>query len=170
MRVAVVGLGNAGYTPHLPALAGLSSVQTVGAMDRIEPNPPEYGCDYVMTSVEGAALVRSLGTPGLGLHLDAAAMALAGEPAAPAIHGAATVLRHFHASEPFLAPLGSGRVDHRELGAALARVDYQGWVSLEMRHVSEDVTGSLRAALGILRDCYGSSRWTGCLDSSGEAT
>jgi len=33
MRVVVVGLGNAGHTLHLPALAGLSNVQTVGAMD-----------------------------------------------------------------------------------------------------------------------------------------
>ncbi len=33
MRIAVVGLGNAGYKLHLPALAGLTGVQTVGAMD-----------------------------------------------------------------------------------------------------------------------------------------
>lgn len=33
MRVAVIGLGNAGFTLHLPALAGLSDVQTVGAID-----------------------------------------------------------------------------------------------------------------------------------------
>jgi predicted dehydrogenase len=33
MRVAVVGLGTAGYTLHLPALTGLRSVQTVGGMD-----------------------------------------------------------------------------------------------------------------------------------------
>lgn len=33
MRVAVVGLGNAGTTLHLPALAGLSGVTAVGAMD-----------------------------------------------------------------------------------------------------------------------------------------
>jgi predicted dehydrogenase len=33
MRVAVVGLGNAGYTLHLPALAGIPSLQTVGAVD-----------------------------------------------------------------------------------------------------------------------------------------
>ena len=32
-RVAVVGLGNAGHTLHLPALAGMSSVQVVGACD-----------------------------------------------------------------------------------------------------------------------------------------
>ena len=32
-RVAVVGLGNAGHTLHLPALAGISSAQVVGACD-----------------------------------------------------------------------------------------------------------------------------------------
>ena len=33
MRIAVIGLGNAGATLHLPALAGLSDVQVVGGMD-----------------------------------------------------------------------------------------------------------------------------------------
>ena len=33
MRVALIGLGNAGFTLHLPALAGLPDVRTVGAMD-----------------------------------------------------------------------------------------------------------------------------------------
>ena len=33
MRVVVIGLGNAGYTLHLPALAGLAGVETVWAMD-----------------------------------------------------------------------------------------------------------------------------------------
>src|SRR5215207_612942 len=32
-RVAVVGLGNAGHTLHLPALAGMTDVQVVGACD-----------------------------------------------------------------------------------------------------------------------------------------
>lgn len=32
-RVAVVGLGNAGYTLHLPALSGISGVQVVGGYD-----------------------------------------------------------------------------------------------------------------------------------------
>ena len=33
VRVAVVGLGNAGHTLHLPALAGMSNVEVVGACD-----------------------------------------------------------------------------------------------------------------------------------------
>lgn len=34
MRIAVVGLGNAANTLHLPALAGISGIQIVGGMDR----------------------------------------------------------------------------------------------------------------------------------------
>src|SRR5512133_604585 len=33
MRIAVVGLGNAGYTLHLPALAAITSVAVVGGCD-----------------------------------------------------------------------------------------------------------------------------------------
>lgn len=33
MRVAVIGLGNAGFTLHLPALAGIPGVEVVGALD-----------------------------------------------------------------------------------------------------------------------------------------
>ena len=32
-RVAVIGLGNAGHTLHLPALAGMTSATVVGAVD-----------------------------------------------------------------------------------------------------------------------------------------
>src|SRR5262249_1355992 len=42
MRVAVIGLGNAGTTLHLPALAGLQGVEAVGAMD-LDPARREQG-------------------------------------------------------------------------------------------------------------------------------
>lgn len=35
-RVAMIGLGNAGYTLHLPALAGITSATVVGAVDQDE--------------------------------------------------------------------------------------------------------------------------------------
>src|SRR5260221_14666537 len=40
MRVAVVGLGNAGYTLHLPALAAIESVSVVGGCD-VDPSRRE---------------------------------------------------------------------------------------------------------------------------------
>lgn len=40
MRVAVIGLGNAGFTLHLPALAGMPDVETVGGTD-LDPSRRE---------------------------------------------------------------------------------------------------------------------------------
>src|SRR5262245_61721946 len=37
MRIALVGLGEAGFTIHLPALAGMRGVELVGAADSDEP-------------------------------------------------------------------------------------------------------------------------------------
>lgn len=70
-RVAVVGLGNAGHTLHLPALAGIPSVRVVGACDidsaRRERavktwNVPVYDDFDTMLAQSGADVVV-VGTP-----------------------------------------------------------------------------------------------------------
>lgn len=101
----------------------------------LEPNPPEYGADYLTTSTAAVELLAEIGNPGLGLHLDAAAMTLARERPADAIAAAMPWLRHFHASEPYLAPLGTGATEHGAFAEALAREGYRGWISIEMRAV-----------------------------------
>ena len=45
----------------------------------IEPNPTEYGCDFVTTSEQARELVKKVNHPGFGLHLDAAAMTMSNE-------------------------------------------------------------------------------------------
>jgi sugar phosphate isomerase/epimerase len=99
----------------------------------IEPNPPQYECDFVTTSGQGLDLVRRVGSAGFGLHLDAAAMTLAGESLSDSISACAGAIAHFHASEPFLGPVGEGGVDHESLASALRGTDYSHWVSIEMR-------------------------------------
>ena len=71
MRVAVVGLGNAGYTLHLPALAGMSSVSVVGGCDvdagRRERAGRRYGIpvfsDFDSMITETRPEVVIIGTP-----------------------------------------------------------------------------------------------------------
>lgn len=120
----------------------------------VEPNPAAYGCDFVNTTAEGLALVRAVGSPGFGLHLDAGALTLNHEPVAAAIAGAAVELRHFHASEPSLAPLGTAGSDHAACAMALRRNGYDGWVSVEMRPAADGRAG-LERVLGLLREYYG---------------
>lgn len=99
----------------------------------LEPNPQEYGCDFLTTAEQVAAFVRSVGSPGVGVHLDTACVALAGEGFDDAVSSAGAWLRHVHASEPGLAPLGTtGTVDHAASGQTLRHAGYDGWVSIEM--------------------------------------
>jgi len=116
----------------------------------IEPNPPEYGCDFVTTGHEGAALVRLVDSSGVRLQLDTAAMTLAGDQPAD-LRASTPLLRHFHVSEPGLAAIGSGGVDHAAFGRALTGAGYSGWRSLEMKECGLD---RLRLALAHAASCY----------------
>ena len=70
-RVAVVGLGNAGYTLHLPALEGMADVQVVGGCDPVEERraraaarfriPVFANFDQLMSSASPDVIV--VGTP-----------------------------------------------------------------------------------------------------------
>jgi D-psicose/D-tagatose/L-ribulose 3-epimerase len=100
----------------------------------IEPNPPAYGCDFVQTSTEGAALVQAVDSVGFGLHLDAAGMRLAGEEPHIAAGTQFDLIRHFHVSAPQLGPVGSGDVGWYEpIATTLRDRGYARWVSVEMR-------------------------------------
>lgn len=124
----------------------------------IEPNPPEYGCDYVTRAEEAGALAAQVDHPGFGVHLDAAGLHLVGEPVDWAIEQVGPWLRHWHASEPFLAPLGSGGVDHQAAADGLRTAGYRGIVSLEMRRRPEaDRRVELAEAIARLRAWYSSS-------------
>ncbi|MGL6096385.1 MAG: sugar phosphate isomerase/epimerase family protein, partial [Fimbriiglobus sp.] len=99
----------------------------------MEANPPEYGADFATRAADALELVRAVDHPGFRLHLDSACMALAGDDPTAAVSAAGAALAHVHASEPNLAPVGGGSVDHAAFAAALRAGAYGGWVSVEMR-------------------------------------
>jgi sugar phosphate isomerase/epimerase len=100
----------------------------------IEPNAPQYNCDYVTNAAEGAALVRRIGSKGIGLHLDTACMALAGDDMGEAIRENADILEHFHISAPMLDRVyDRDDVDYSSAARALRDVSYDKVISIEMR-------------------------------------
>jgi sugar phosphate isomerase/epimerase len=122
----------------------------------IEANPPEYGCDFITHTAEAVALVEQVGSEGFGLHLDLGGMTITGDSIATAIASAGTAIRHVHASEPSLAPLGTGGADHASLALQLRAQGYDRWVSVEMRQAPEGSSlPQVRAALELLRRVYG---------------
>jgi sugar phosphate isomerase/epimerase len=121
------------HTVAVPFFRELGAVaRRWGVRFCIEPNPPEYGCDFVTTVAQGIALVDVVADEGFALHLDTAAMSLAGDPCAESIAAAGTRCHHFHVSAPYLEEVGAGVVPHAQCASALRLHDYRGWVSIEM--------------------------------------
>lgn len=120
----------------------------------MEANPPEYGADFVTCAGEALELVRAVGHPGFRLHLDAACMTMAGDDPGAIVPDATPYLAHFHASEPQLAPLGTGSVAHGAFAAALAAARYDGWMSIEMRQVDPFDVAHIRDAVAVARAHY----------------
>jgi D-psicose/D-tagatose/L-ribulose 3-epimerase len=127
----------------------------VGGCLCIEPNPAEYGCDFVTTVRDAVELVRAVDHPGFGLHLDAAGMILGEHDLDAAIQEAAPFLRHFHVSQPFLATFAEPHEAHARLAAALARVGFDAWYSIEMRRPAEPGSASVEEAISFARTTYG---------------
>jgi sugar phosphate isomerase/epimerase len=103
----------------------------------IEPNPVAYDCNFVVDAAHGLGLVSRVAHPGFGLHLDAAGMTLAGDDLYDSVVAAASWLRHFHASAPFLGVLEDEVVRHDRAARALTDIGYDRTVSIEMRPAAE---------------------------------
>ena len=85
----------------------------LGVVFCLEPNPVAYQCNFMTNTDKALSVVSAVDHPGLGLHLDSGILCLNGESPEAAIESAGTWLKHFHVSEPQLAPVdGHGPVDH----------------------------------------------------------
>lgn len=99
----------------------------------IEPNPKEYGCDFIVNSSEALSLVHHVNHPNFRLHLDTSAMFLNNEDPTRIIPECLPYLQHLHISEPFLELIGNSRYNHKSIARSLHLSGYEGWISIEMR-------------------------------------
>jgi D-psicose/D-tagatose/L-ribulose 3-epimerase len=118
----------------------------------LEPNPVEYGCDFVIDVAEARQLVDRIAHPGVQLHLDAGAMTLAGGNLSAAIASAGPFV-HYHASEPMLDEFREPRGDHAAAGRALRAAGYDRWVSIEMRRTEPELP-AIRQAMAYVLKAY----------------
>lgn len=104
-----------------------------GAVLALEPVPTTYGCDFINTTAEAIALAGFVGTEGLAVNLDAAALWLAGECPRDHLPASARWLRHYHLSEPELGDFSAPKVPQAEWLRDLKELGWGRWCSVEMR-------------------------------------
>ena len=119
----------------------------------IEPLGSET--DFVRSSTEALDLIEGVAHPNFQLLLDAKALVDVGEDPAVVFRRCGDYVRHFHASEPNLAPPGSAGVNHALIARELNRVHYRGYVSIEMRNKFGRPDNVIPEAVRYVRKCYG---------------
>lgn len=115
-----------------------------GCTIAFEPNPADYGTDFVNSTPEALALARGVARNGCSVNLDFGTIIMNGESLLLAKDDVA-LISHVHISEPFLAPI-ERRAAHGELRALLEQNGYDGHVSVEMKNTGE-IVDIKRAAL-----------------------
>lgn len=101
-----------------------------------EPNPIDYGCDFITNAADGRLFVDRVGAPGVQLHIDSAGLHMSGGDTAEALRGVWPFV-HYHVSEPFLAGPDGAQVDHARNAAVLRDLNYSGWISIEMKQCDD---------------------------------
>ena len=99
----------------------------------IEPNPIEYGTNFINNTEQAIELIKEVNHPNFKLHLDSGVMTINGENVEKAITDGFPYLRHFHISEKNLIPIYKGKTNHKKIANILRKLNYKHWVSIEMR-------------------------------------
>ncbi len=97
----------------------------------VEPLDPGEG-NFLNTAAEAVAVIERVASPHCRLLLDCKAMSSEKVPAAELIERHRSLLCHFHANDPNRQGPGFGQLDFHPILEALGRIDYRGWVSVEV--------------------------------------
>ena len=90
-----------------------------GVVVCLEPNPPCYGANFMITAAETARVVAEVSHPAIGILCDTGAATISGEDLGAFLSESAPLVAHVHLSEPNLLIPGDGDTDHARAAAAL---------------------------------------------------
>jgi sugar phosphate isomerase/epimerase len=131
-RAATGGMTVPEATRHLTeGLAKVAPVAAACGVTVLLEALPANQCDVVQTLAEAVAIVRQIASPGLRTMFDVHNAIDETEPHDALVERYFEFIRHVHVNELDGRHCGAGDYDFRPLLAALQRLDYAGWVSLE---------------------------------------
>lgn len=112
----------------------------------LEPNPAEYGANFMMNTAETAAVVQRVNHRAIAMQLDVGAIVMNNENIQQILPELAPLVGHIHVSEPKLAPVGSLGTDHSHIAKAIFQYLPNKFCTIEM------LTSSAEHSLQEIRD------------------
>ena len=123
----------------------------------MEPNPVQYGANFLVTLDQAAGFVQTLGHPAVRLNFDLGALAMCDQSSQLEAYFSQyfSEVSHIHVSGPNLQPAPESRELAERVCSLAERHAFQGWISIEMRRQEGDWLQSLRTCLRRLVDGSG---------------
>lgn len=128
----------------------LKVLEETGVTLCIEPLAPSEG-NFLNTAADATRLIEQVGHPNCRLILDCKAMSSEAVPIPELIHRHDSILEHFHANDPNKQGPGFGELDFVPIFEALGKIDYRGWVSVEVFDYSPGVERLARESIENMR-------------------
>lgn len=110
--------------------------------------------NFINSCSEAVSLINQIGHPSLGLHVDLRAAFEEEHNLASTLMEYRQYIRHFHVSNPDLAPPSSSCSKHRLASEAISKISYSGYLSIEMKQGFGETKSVLREAIQFIRDMY----------------
>ena len=138
------------YNIAVDFFSGLGEYAKInGTYIAIEANPVIYGTNFINTTDEAFAFVKSVQSDGVKVNLDFGTIVENNENMAQ-ISTNMELINHIHISEPWLAPIKK-REQHQRLFEICQDKNYTGYISIEMKRDSISV---LHDAMLYISDIY----------------
>ena len=88
--------------------------------------------NFITTAEDALRMIKEINHSNFKLHLDVKAMSGEEKPIPEIIESAKDYLVHFHANDPNLLGPGFGEVDYQPIKESLKKIDYNGYLSVEV--------------------------------------
>ena len=131
----------------------LPTAEAAGVKVILEPLN-RYETHFIQRLGQAAELCRELGSPAMALMADLFHMNIEEVDLARAIEASADRLAYVHLADSNRYEPGTGHLDFRGPLAALKRVGYDGWLTLECRVFGEDRAAALADAARLIRSTW----------------
>lgn len=120
----------------------------------IEPNPVEYGCDYITSSRQAIELVTEIDHPAVKIQLDTGACILNHESIDDIVSGLDSYIGHIHISEPNLVEIGSLKTDHSNISELLQKYSCNEPITIEMLTKKSERLGQINRSISYVSEVY----------------
>jgi sugar phosphate isomerase/epimerase len=123
-----------------------------GSVFCMEPNPTEYGANFLCRTKDAINFVKEVDNEGLKVNIDTGTIIMNQEDYKEILNYGRTYIGHVHISEPFLNLIDKSRDIYKSIINRLNELDYSGYVSIEMK--ANPQKQNIESVKGVLKDIH----------------